>query len=180
MNGGDGIRIENVVASAMVSHRLDISNILKHLPEAEYEPDRFPALLYHQNQPRSLIILFNNGKLICTGLGSIVDTGDVMHDLVRRLEECGEAIFDTYRVEVESIIASADMGKKLDIEVLYKNRALPNAELSTEEVKALVYRPPFEGITCLIFPSGRIAFTGAKDVEQVERVYGEIRARLCL
>lgn len=177
-NNDPEINIENVVASSIISHGLDLVNICSSLNETEYDPHQFPALLYQQRVPRCLIILFNNGKLICTGSNDIKDTENVIFEFVERVKRCGEIIFENIEIEIQSIIASAELKKKLNINIIYNARLLHNAEISTDEINALIYRPVLEGVTCLIFPSGKIAFTGAKNIAQVGKILRELKEKL--
>lgn len=172
------INIENIVASAMISHRLDLDNIHAGLKESKYDEDCYPALMYNRTSPRCLIIIFNNGKLLCTGLNNLADTENVVHDLIDKLKECGEVLLDNVNIEIQSIIASAELNKRLDINDIYHKRLLENTDISSHEIRALIYRPPTEGITCVIFPSGKIAFSGAKDLGQVEKVFKTLKEKL--
>ena len=178
LNDGPEINIENVVASSIISHGLNLVNIHGNLKEAEYDPHQFPALLYQQALPRCLIILFNNGKLICTGSNDVKDTKNVIFEFVERLKISGEVIFEKIKIDIQSIIASTELNRNLDINIIYNARLLHNAELSSGEVNALIYRPVLEGVTCLIFPSGKIAFTGAKNIAQVGKILRELKEKL--
>jgi len=172
------VKVENVVASAIISHNIDLGKIHRLLRETEYEPDQFPALLYQKTYPKFTIILFNNGKLICTGLNGVEITRDTIFDFIDKLRECSIFLMDNIKIEIQSIIASAELDKRVTVKAIYNNRTLRNAELAPDGLEALIYRPPMEGMTCLIFPSGRIAFSGAKDIHQVERVYVELKEKL--
>jgi len=172
------INIENIVASAMISHRLDLDNIHMGIEETRYDENCFPALVYNRTYPRCLILIFNNGKLLCTGLNNRADVENVVQDLMEKLRECGEMLLDGVNIEVRSIIASAELNRKLDINDIYHRRLLENTEISNYEIRALVYRPAEEGMTCVIFPSGKIAFSGAKDLGQVEKVLKIIKEKL--
>ncbi|MGP8109308.1 MAG: TATA-box-binding protein, partial [Thermoplasmata archaeon] len=61
------IRIENVVASTSLGDALDLQSIALGLDGAEYEPEQFPGLIYRLKQPKTAILLFRSGKVVCTG-----------------------------------------------------------------------------------------------------------------
>lgn len=172
------ITIENVVASSIISHYLDLGKIQGLLSETEYDPDKFPALIYQKKYPRFMILLFNNGKMICTGLNGVKMTKDAIIEFIDKLRDCSAFIMDNIKIEIQSIIASAELDKKVSVREIYNNRSLRNAELATDGLEALIYRPPMEGITCLIFPSGKIAFSGSRDIQQVEKLYLDIKEKL--
>lgn len=172
------VKIENVVASAIISHNLNLNKIHGLLGETEYDPDQFPALLYQKTFPKFTILLFNNGKMICTGLNGVEITRGAIFDFIDKLRECRAFLMDNIKIEIQSIIASAELEKKVIVNEIFNNRTLRNAELAPDGLEALIYRLPMEGITCLIFPSGKIAFSGAKDIHQVERLYTELKEKL--
>jgi transcription initiation factor TFIID TATA-box-binding protein len=60
-------RIENIVASANLGTELDLYTLGKKLANVEYEPEQFPGAILKLRNPRSSLLLFKNGKIICTG-----------------------------------------------------------------------------------------------------------------
>src|SRR5689334_17456075 len=65
------IRIENVVASTSLGDELDLQSIALGLDGAEYEPEQFPGLIYRLKEPKTAILLFRSGKVVCTGAKSM-------------------------------------------------------------------------------------------------------------
>src|SRR5437867_9947808 len=64
-------RIENVVASTSLGHELDLKAIALALGGSEYEPEQFPGLIYRIKEPKTAILLFRSGKVVCTGAKSL-------------------------------------------------------------------------------------------------------------
>ena len=60
-------RIENIVASAALDVELDLYAIAMEVDEVEYEPEQFPGAILKLLNPKSSLLLFKNGKIICTG-----------------------------------------------------------------------------------------------------------------
>jgi len=172
------ISLENVVASALIGHSIDLENVHENLEGSEFDTNKFPALLYHQKNPRCLVILFGNGKLLCTGLGSIEDTKNTILKMINLLKSYGEKVVDTVNIEVESMIASVELGRELDIDLIHRSGRLSNVEMATGKVNALIYRPPLEEVTCLFFPGGKLAFSGAKSINQIERIMEDIQCKI--
>jgi transcription initiation factor TFIID TATA-box-binding protein len=67
------IKIENVVASASLGVPVKLEKLVANLDGVEYEPERFPGLVYRIDDPRVTFLLFGSGKIICTGGRSIND-----------------------------------------------------------------------------------------------------------
>ena len=61
------IKIENVVASATVNQQIDLIEITKKFTHVEYNPKQFPGLVFRIKDPKTAILIFNSGKMVCTG-----------------------------------------------------------------------------------------------------------------
>lgn len=64
-------KIENVVSTAKLSDHFDLIDIESKLEGAEYNKTKFPGLVYRIKEPKSVFLLFNSGKVVCTGCKSI-------------------------------------------------------------------------------------------------------------
>lgn len=62
--------IENIVASAALNAELDLYAIARELDNVEYEPEQFPGAILKLKKPKTSLLLFKNGKMICTGAKS--------------------------------------------------------------------------------------------------------------
>ena len=60
-------KIVNIVASANLNAELDLYSIAKKLDNVEYEPEQFPGAILKLKKPKTSLLLFKNGKIICTG-----------------------------------------------------------------------------------------------------------------
>jgi transcription initiation factor TFIID TATA-box-binding protein len=60
-------KIENIVASANLGIELDLYSIAQKVRDVEYEPEQFPGAILKLKDPRASLLLFKNGKIICTG-----------------------------------------------------------------------------------------------------------------
>ena len=63
-------RIENIVASANLEVELNLYAIAREVGNVEYEPEQFPGAILKLKDPKTSLLLFKNGKLICTGAKS--------------------------------------------------------------------------------------------------------------
>jgi len=76
-------KIENIVASANLGVELDLYSIAQKVPDVEYEPEQFPGAILKLKDPRASLLLFKNGKVICTGSKS---EAEVKHALERAVK----------------------------------------------------------------------------------------------
>lgn len=83
------VEIVNIVASANLKSRLDLNKIVFELGECEYEPEQFPGLVYRLDQPKVVFLIFNSGKVICTGARSESDVELAIENLKKRMKRIG-------------------------------------------------------------------------------------------
>jgi hypothetical protein len=67
------IKIVNMVASANFNVELDLFALAREVDSIEYEPEQFPGAILKLPKPRASLLLFKNGKVICTGARSEKD-----------------------------------------------------------------------------------------------------------
>jgi transcription initiation factor TFIID TATA-box-binding protein len=83
------IRIENVVASATLNQRIDLNAVVKGNPGVEYRPETFPGLVFRIKRPKSAILIFSTGKMVCTGTKSEKEARKAIKKVVRELKKSG-------------------------------------------------------------------------------------------
>lgn len=62
------IEIMNITTSADLETSIDLSKIADSLDEVEYNPKNFPGLLYKNENQNTVILLFDSGKIVGSGL----------------------------------------------------------------------------------------------------------------
>ena len=85
--------IENVVASATIEQRLDLDDVTKKFPDTEWNPEQFPGLIHRMLDPKTVILVFATGKLVCT-CGKVEDRYRSVNLLHFMLEEKELMIYD--------------------------------------------------------------------------------------
>src|SRR3989338_5890769 len=63
-------KVENIVASANLKVDLDLFNIAMEVDNVEYEPEQFPGAIMRLKEIGTTLLLFKNGKIICSGAKS--------------------------------------------------------------------------------------------------------------
>ena len=64
------IVVQNIVASANLHGKIDLEVAADVLDNVMYEPEQFPGLIYRMSDPKTVLLLFSTGKLVCTGAKS--------------------------------------------------------------------------------------------------------------
>ena len=55
------------MVSADLHATIDLYALSKEVKAVDYEPEQFPGAIFRIAEPKAVIILFKNGKMICTG-----------------------------------------------------------------------------------------------------------------
>jgi transcription initiation factor TFIID TATA-box-binding protein len=159
------IRIENVVASVSVNQRIDLDKVARSLLNVEYDPEQFPGLVYRLKKPKTATLIFNSGKMVCTGAKSEAEATRAVHRIVEHLREAGIQITGEPIITVQNIVASASLGAELNLELAAYS--LENVMYEPEQFPGLIYRMKEPKVVILLFGSGKLVCTGAKKEEDV-------------
>ena len=81
------ITIQNIVASANLQNKVDLETAADLLDNVMYEPEQFPGLIYRMNDPKTVLLLFSSGKIVCTGGKSEKIVYDSVNNLYELLDE---------------------------------------------------------------------------------------------
>lgn len=72
------IKIMNIVGAVNLDEEIDLHEFFAELdtPKAEFDPERFPGIVYHMGEDIDMLI-FQSGKIVFTGARSIESFNDV-------------------------------------------------------------------------------------------------------
>jgi transcription initiation factor TFIID TATA-box-binding protein len=159
------ICIQNIVASAAVNQRVSLKKIVEKFPQAEYSPRVFPGLVFRIKKPKTATLIFETGKMVCTGAKSEKDAVKTVNRVTRELKKKG--ILDGSRptIKIQNIVASAELGGEIDLEnVVFKLRRVM---YEPEQFPGAVYRMDEPKVVFLIFSAGKLVCVGAKREQDV-------------
>ncbi len=88
------VTIQNIVASINLGGKIHLEQAARTLPRSMYEPEQFPGLIHRMLDPKTVILLFSSGKLVCTGAKKEEDVYRSVHNLHSLLEEKDLMIYD--------------------------------------------------------------------------------------
>jgi transcription initiation factor TFIID TATA-box-binding protein len=89
ITGKPQIQIQNIVASGGLGGYIDLEKCAVSLEKMMYEPEQFPGLIYRMDEPKTVMLLFSSGKLVCTGTKKEEDVGIAIKKLKETLESRG-------------------------------------------------------------------------------------------
>lgn len=161
------IKIENMVSAITLDVKIDLKKFVSKAKGIEYNPENFPGAVYRIHEPKLAMLIFSSGKVICTGARSTEDIEAAVTQLLKKLAEGGVKIRGEPKVEVQNIVASSSVGVKVNLDQLAIECF--NAEYEPEQFPGLVYRLDEPKTVMLVFRSGKIIITGAKNVKDIRK-----------
>ena len=79
--------IQNIVASINLGGKISLEQSARTLPRSMYEPEQFPGVIHRMLDPKTVILIFASGKLVCTGCKTKKDVYRAVNNLHSMLEE---------------------------------------------------------------------------------------------
>ena len=83
--GKPTIQVVNIVASASLGEQIDIEKAAYILERTMYEPEQFPGLIYRMDNPKVVLLLYMNGKLVVTGAKTEAQVYEAIQKLRKNL-----------------------------------------------------------------------------------------------
>jgi transcription initiation factor TFIID TATA-box-binding protein len=153
---------------------LNLQELAISLEGAEYEPERFPGLIYRIKDPKTAILIFHSGKVVCTGGKNSDQVKLAIGKMMGQLRKVGVVLNNEPQIEVQNIVASADLGQRINLNVIAVTLGLERVEYEPEQFPGLVYRLDKPKVVLLLFGSGKLVCTGAKAPQDVEDAVDKI------
>jgi len=82
------------VSSINLGGKVHLEKAARSLPRSKYEPEQFPGLIHRMLDPKTVILVFASGKLVCTGAKTESDVYRSVHNLHNLLEEKELMMYD--------------------------------------------------------------------------------------
>ncbi len=156
------IRIENVVASTSLGDHLDLPAIAQTLDGSEYDPGDFPGLVYRLKVPKTAVLLFRSGKVVCTGGKSLKQIDESIRRVSALIRKGGQKILLSPKIEIQNIVATSDLEREISLNSVAITLGLDRVEYEPEQFPGLVFRLEEPRVVVLLFGSGKIVCTGAR------------------
>ena len=170
------VNIQNVVSTGTMNQKVDLTAVVKGHPGVEYRPKQFPGLVFRLKRPKTATLIFNSGKMVCTGARSGKESRRAIMQVVKELKKGGIIILGKPDFKVVNIVASARLGGNVDLEKAVF--ALSHTIYEPEQFPGLIYRMDEPKVVILIFASGNLVVTGAKIEQDVYDAVHKLHGRL--
>ncbi|MBU1988858.1 MAG: TATA-box-binding protein [Nanoarchaeota archaeon] len=160
------LKIQNIVATTSLGKPVSLTRLARTHSNTEYNPEQFPGLVLRIQQPKSAVLVFSSGNLVCTGTKSVSQVREVIEQVIKQIGKIGIKITDKPRITVQNIVASGSIDLNLNLNMLALQ--LENTEYEPEQFPGLVYKLVDPPATFLLFSNGKLVCTGTKDKKQLE------------
>jgi transcription initiation factor TFIID TATA-box-binding protein len=160
------LSVQNIVATASLGKPVSLTKLARTQTNTEYNPEQFPGLVLRIKKPKSAVLVFSSGNLVCTGTKSIAQVKEVINQVIKQLRKINVKITDKPKITVQNIVASGSIDLKLNLNFLAL--ALQNTEYEPEQFPGLVYKLIEPNATFLLFSNGKLVCTGTKNKQQLD------------
>ena len=160
------LSVQNIVATASLGKPVSLTKLARTQTNTEYNPEQFPGLVLRIKKPKSAVLVFSSGNLVCTGTKSIAQVKEVINQVIKQLRKINVKITDKPKITVQNIVASGSIDLKLNFN--YLSFAFENTEYEPEQFPGLVYKLIEPNATFLLFSNGKLVCTGTKNKQQLD------------
>jgi transcription initiation factor TFIID TATA-box-binding protein len=165
----ESLKIENIVASGAIAESIDLVALSGKVKNCELNKKRFPGAVYRIENPKIASLLFSSGKIVLTGIRNATALADGLAVIIKSLNDAGFATLKEPRVAITNMVCSYDLARYINLNKVVITLNLENIEYEPEQFPGLVYRIKDPGIVVLIFSSGKLILTGARNLEDVRK-----------
>ena len=178
MSGFSGfyISIENVVASGSVEHEVNLDRVVEAYPEA-HRTRGFPAVVlkFKRHGIKASVLVFKNGRLICSGARSVEDALKTLKKTVNILRAAGIKT-GKFEAKIENIVASCSLELEYSMDEIAET--LPYSVYEPDYFPGIVHKMDDPKTAVLIFPHGKAIFAGLKTEEEVYKAAKNLKENI--
>ena len=160
------LKVQNIVATTSLGKEISLTKLARSHSNTEYNPEQFPGLVLRIDKPKSAVLVFSSGNLVCTGTKSVAQVKEVIEAVIKQIAKIGVRITDKPKITVQNIVASGSIDLNLNLNLLALQ--LENTEYEPEQFPGLVYKLVDPTATFLLFSNGKLVCTGTKNKDQLD------------
>ena len=135
----------------------------------EYNPQKFAAATLRIRYPRTTALAFASGNMVCTGAKTEIESRLASRKYVRLLQKHGIPV--SFRdFKIQNIVASAELPHTLKLLELSRTYG-PYVSYEPDLFPGLVFRTTAPKLVFLLFRSGKIVITGAKNRKEIAKTF---------
>jgi transcription initiation factor TFIID TATA-box-binding protein len=166
-------QLQNVVATFNIGiDRVDLRDLALTRPFIEYNPHKFAAATMRIASPRTTALAFASGNMVCTGAKNEALSRLASRKYVRLLQKHDVPV--SFRdFKIQNIVAATNVQRTIKLNELAQAYG-PYVSYEPDLFPGLVFRTTAPKLVFLIFRSGKIVITGAKERAQIASTYDKL------
>jgi len=176
MPADEKLKVQNIVATASLGKPVSLVKLARSDANTEYNPEQFPGLVLRIKKPKSAVLVFSSGNLVCTGTKSIAQVKEVIDNVIKIIRKIGVKVTDKPKINVQNIVASGSVNLTLNLNLL--TLELENTEYEPEQFPGLVYKLANPNATFLLFSNGKLVCTGTRNRKELDDAKAQLLKNL--
>jgi len=160
------LKVQNIVATTSLGKSISLMKLARSEANTEYNPEQFPGLVLRIKKPKSAVLVFSSGNLVCTGTKSIEQVKEVIANVIKVIRKIGVKVTEKPKINVQNIVGSGSINMILNLNLLALE--LENTEYEPEQFPGLVYKLSEPNATFLLFSNGKLVCTGTKNRQELD------------
>jgi len=163
------IKIQNCVATFSLGlTKLNLKEISQKVQYCDFNPPKFAAMTIRIRDPKTTALTFSSGNMVCTGSKDIPNSLLACRKYTRLLQQHIKVSFQGFRIQ--NIVASVGVPYPLKLHELAKDHG-PYVSYEPSLFPGAVLRVQNPKVVFLLFRSGKIVVTGAKEIASIRKAF---------
>ncbi len=170
-------KINTIVATAELDiiEKIDLVKIARKLHDAKYRPERFPGVVFRQDNPRATFLIFSTGKMVVTGFKIAEDAEKAVNQLLKKVKKMGIKSSNP-EIVIVNIVANGDLHTLINLNkavllmkyVMYEPEVFPG----------LIYYMKDPRAVFLLFSTGKFVCTGIKEKKILKKAVLKLKLEI--
>ena len=149
---------------------------MKKFPHTEYDPKRFPGLIYKLEKPKVAMLVFASGTIVVIGSKNEGEVYEAVKTIIKNLESKGILEKPKASVKIVNVVGTANLHGEIDLEKAAMQ--LDFCIYEPSEFPGLIYHMKEPKVVILLFGSGKIVCVGALKERDVSEAVDGLRKEL--
>ena len=173
------ITLENAVGGGNLGYELNLNILYKDInaETVRYDPEHWPGLYVQFRELSLTLMVFRTGKYNIAGADSVESLILGKEKFLDIISSFGLSTADN-TFEIRNLVYMADYDRELELNAVAVGMGLENAEYEPEQFPGVIFRPPSEVGTFLIFRSGKVILTGIDQPGSQQEAFDQLFQRL--
>lgn len=158
------MQIVNTVATVTLSSPLNLERLHSGLEGSKLGTSVAHWLKYRLQPENQYVAFYKSGKFLLTGKDVLKSLEFLTQRVITLINSTGVHT-NVERVDINNIVGKEKIELKTSLEIIIAKLDPYKAEYEPEQFPALIYKD--WGLSFLLFSSGSLIVTGAKDINQI-------------